>query len=125
MNETVLDAYVASALLLPLSPDTSPVKHHALQQVPLTSPQHAQSVMKLLLELVDWTVLLSTLALGVIVYAGCLVVYRLYLSPVAAIPGPFWAKVSSCYEFYYDFVHVGKYYERIREMHEKYGEYCY
>lgn len=121
MNETVLDTQSSPAHLLSLDSDSSSLEQHAFQQVPLTGPQHVRSLIRLVIEHFDWTSFLSTLALCAAVYVGCLVVYRLYLAPVAVIPGPFWAKVSSWYEFYYDYVHVGKYYERIREMHDKYG----
>jgi hypothetical protein len=36
------------------------------------------------------------------IYLLGLTVYRLFLSPVAHIPGPFLAKVTYWYEFYYD-----------------------
>ena len=54
-------------------------------------------------------------------YVLSLVIYRLHWSPLAAFPGPFLAKVTHWYEFYHNFVRTGKYYERIREMHDKYG----
>lgn len=124
MNATVLDPSTwcnAPAIFLPLHPDSSSVDHHALQQVAVTEPRLVQSLAKITLQHFDWISLISTLALCTTVYVGCLVIYRLYLTPVAAVPGPFWAKVSSWYEFYYDYLHVGKYYEKIHEMHEKYG----
>lgn len=124
MNETVLYPYNVPSFLLPLSSDSSTVDNDAFQQVPLTGSQRVRTVMGLVIEHLDWTSSLSIFALCAIVYLGCLVIYRLYLTPLAAIPGPFWAKVSHWYEFYYDFVHTGKYFEKIREMHEKYGEPC-
>ncbi|TRX94663.1 hypothetical protein FHL15_004435 [Xylaria flabelliformis] len=50
-----------------------------------------------------------------------LAIYRLYLSPLAPFPGPILARVTHWYEFYYNVVHTGKYYEKIRELHDKYG----
>lgn len=121
MNATVLDPQVSPALLLSHHSHSSSLQRNAFQQVPLTEPQRVRSLVKFLIEHFDWTYFILTLAFCTAFYVGCLVVYRLYLSPVASIPGPFWAKISSWYEFYYDYVHVGKYYERIREMHYKYG----
>ncbi|KAI1427558.1 cytochrome P450 [Xylaria sp. FL1777] len=54
-------------------------------------------------------------------YAFILAIHRVFLSPLAHVPGPFLAKVTHWYEFYYNVVHTGKYYERIRELHDKYG----
>ncbi|KAI8946629.1 cytochrome P450 [Xylaria longipes] len=54
-------------------------------------------------------------------YGFMLAIYRLYLSPLASFPGPILAKVTHWYEFYYNVVHTGKYYEKIRELHDKYG----
>lgn len=63
------------------------------------------------------------LVLSAIVYTAALVFYRIYLSPLAAFPGPFLAKATHWYEFYHNFVRTGKYYEEIKKMHEKYGAY--
>ncbi|KAI0192589.1 putative cytochrome P450 monooxygenase [Xylaria flabelliformis] len=54
-------------------------------------------------------------------YVFMLAIYRLYLSPLAPFPGPILARVTHWYEFYYNVVHTGKYYEKIRELHDKYG----
>ncbi|GFF32208.1 trichodiene oxygenase [Aspergillus udagawae] len=50
-----------------------------------------------------------------------LVIYRLFLSPLAKFPGPKLAAVTSWYELYYDLVHKGKYLFEIEKMHDKYG----
>ena len=47
--------------------------------------------------------------------------YRLYLSPVASIPGPILAALTFWYEFYYDVVLHGRYGWKIAELHEQYG----
>lgn len=49
------------------------------------------------------------------------IVYRLWLSPVAKFPGPWVAKISFAYEGWYDIALKGKYTWKIRELHEKYG----
>lgn len=56
-----------------------------------------------------------------IVYLLGLAIYRLYLSPIAKVPGPKLAALTLWYEFYYDVVKQGRYTWRIGEMHEKYG----
>lgn len=61
------------------------------------------------------------LGLGTIIYIASLVVYRLWLSPIASFPGPFWAKVTFWNEFYYEWIHAGQYFLRIEEMHQEYG----
>ncbi|PVI01276.1 cytochrome P450 [Periconia macrospinosa] len=61
------------------------------------------------------------LALCLITYICSLVIYRLYLSPVAHFPGPFLARTTHWYEFYYNYVRTGMYYKKIAEFHEKYG----
>ncbi|KAI1498012.1 cytochrome P450 [Biscogniauxia marginata] len=50
-----------------------------------------------------------------------LVIYRLYLSPLAKFPGPKLAAATSWYEFYYDCWLNGKYIFEIENMHKKYG----
>jgi hypothetical protein len=65
--------------------------------------------------------LLGYFAIGCAMYVASLVIYRLYLSPIAHIPGPFLARVTHWYEFYHNFVRIGKYYEVIEDMHRHYG----
>ena len=60
------------------------------------------------------------LALSVIL-ATVLVLYRLYLSPLASIPGPKFAAATRWYEFYYDCVLPGKFFLEIERMHQSYG----
>jgi len=55
------------------------------------------------------------------VYVVGLYVYRLYLSPLAAFPGPKLAAVSNWYEFYYDVILQGSFTFHIRELHKQYG----
>ena len=67
----------------------------------------------------DIIVILSS---GFVVYLTCLVVYRLYFSPLAKFPGPKLAAITLWYEAYYDIIKRGQYTRRIAEMHKKYGE---
>jgi hypothetical protein len=50
-------------------------------------------------------------------------VYRLYFSPLAKIPGPRLAAISRLYELYHDGYHPGGYVHKLRELHKKYGRY--
>ncbi|KAI3320663.1 putative benzoate 4-monooxygenase cytochrome P450 [Xylariaceae sp. AK1471] len=56
-----------------------------------------------------------------LIYATSLAIYRLYLSPLSAIPGPKFAALTYWFEFYYDGYQGGKYEFKIKELHEKYG----
>ncbi|KAF9769142.1 hypothetical protein IL306_013504 [Fusarium sp. DS 682] len=49
------------------------------------------------------------------------IVYRLYLSPLAKIPGPKLAALTFFYEFYYDVIKRGKFLWKIQELHHQYG----
>jgi len=55
-------------------------------------------------------------------YILCIILYRLWLSPLAKFPGPKLAALTGLYEAYYDVVHVGQYYLKITELHERYGK---
>jgi hypothetical protein len=88
---------------------------------------------------------LSIVAL-LLAYVTCLGIYRLYLSPLASIPGPkiagthcrraYWAPSSfpvsnklavvaltSLYAGYHDLYRRGQYVWVIEEMHKKYGQF--
>lgn len=69
-----------------------------------------------------WVQVLTISTMSLAIYIFSLVLYRLYLSPVAAFPGPFLARTTHWYEFYYNYIRTGTYYQKIAEMHEKYGE---
>lgn len=55
-------------------------------------------------------------------YVIGLVVYRLWLSPLAKFPGPKLAAATAWYEFYFDAICHGKYTFEIARMHKKYGK---
>lgn len=48
--------------------------------------------------------------------------WRLFLSPIAKIPGPKLAAATFWYEFYYDVVKGGQYVYQIEKMHQQYGK---
>lgn len=58
----------------------------------------------------------------VLMYTISIVVYRLYLSPIANIPGPRLAAATFWYEYYFDVVKQGRYTWRIGELHDQYGK---
>lgn len=49
------------------------------------------------------------------------VLYHLFLSPVAKIPGPRLAAITFWYEFYYDVWNKGQYTWKLKELHKQYG----
>lgn len=59
-----------------------------------------------------------------IIYCISLAVYRLYLHPLARIPGPKIAALTVWYEFYHDGIKRGQYTFKIQQMHERYGQLC-
>ncbi|OKL62297.1 hypothetical protein UA08_02301 [Talaromyces atroroseus] len=65
--------------------------------------------------------LFSTVLVVSIIYSIAICFYRLYLHPLAKIPGPFYAKVTHLYSFFYNFWCRGKFYIKIEELHNIYG----
>lgn len=61
------------------------------------------------------------LCIAAVAVLGYVIIYRLWLCPVARFPGPWLAKVSFAYEGWYDVALKGRYTWRIRELHGKYG----
>jgi hypothetical protein len=66
-------------------------------------------------------VALAASILLLLAYLIGLAFYRLYLSPLAQLPGPKLAALSQWYEFYYDVVFPGQFFFQIQRMHKKYG----
>lgn len=48
-------------------------------------------------------------------------VYRLYLHPLAGVPGPKICALTRLYEFWWDCPMVGQFFRRVDEMHDRYG----
>lgn len=60
-------------------------------------------------------------AVATIFYATLILLYRLFLHPLAHFPGPKLAAITQWYEGYYDCIKGGRYTFKIAEMHKKYG----
>lgn len=65
--------------------------------------------------------LLIWLALGCLAYISGLVIYRLYLSPIANFPGPKFTAITGLCQFYHDVIRGGQFTFVIQQWHEKYG----
>ncbi|KAI2135411.1 hypothetical protein LOZ29_003921 [Ophidiomyces ophidiicola] len=70
---------------------------------------------------ISWPAIAAALLVYCGLYIACLVIYRLYFSPIAHFPGPLLPRITFWYEFYHNWFRTGEYYLRIREMHDKYG----
>lgn len=68
-----------------------------------------------------WQQTTSLFAVVWLIYVVQLVIQRLWLSPLAHIPGPRLAALTQYYEFYYDIILGGQYTFKIIDMHEQYG----
>ena len=58
---------------------------------------------------------------ALIVYIIYVVVFNLYLSPLAQLPGPRIAALTRWYEIYYDLVDGPRFPWVVEELHQKYG----
>ena len=64
----------------------------------------------------------TAILLCAVLYTIYGVVYRLYLSPIAAFPGPKFAALTFWNEFYYDVYLGGKYTWKIKDYHLRHGK---
>lgn len=64
---------------------------------------------------------LSTVVVVFLLYIIGLVVYRLFLSPIANIPGSKLSAATGWYETYYDVYKGGKFIFEIEKWHQQYG----
>ncbi len=59
--------------------------------------------------------------LGSVAYTVYGAIWRLFMSPVAHVPGPRFAAMTFWNEFYYDVFLGGRYTWKLLEYHERYG----
>ena len=62
------------------------------------------------------------IGLTLLAFLATLTFYRLFLHPLANVPGPKIAAATAWYEFYWDCPQKGRFFTKITEMHKKYGE---
>ncbi|KAL8708338.1 MAG: hypothetical protein Q9225_007619 [Loekoesia sp. 1 TL-2023] len=56
-----------------------------------------------------------------LLYTVSLVLYRIFLSPLASVPGPILAAATGWYEFYFDCILTGQMTYQIDRLHQVYG----
>src|SRR2546430_275207 len=67
--------------------------------------------------------LLYCLPVALLTWTVGLVIYRLYLHPLAHVPGPRWAAVTWLYQTYYSAAGGrSRFYQQIAKLHERYGK---
>ena len=71
----------------------------------------------------EYTVLLLAFIVLLSIWTVYGAIERLFLSPVAKIPGPRLAALTYWYETYYDVIKPGQYVFKIKELHDHYGEF--
>lgn len=69
-----------------------------------------------------WVLLAGAIVTITVIHWAGTSFYRVYYHPLANIPGPFLAKVTHIYSFYYNFGCGGRFYLKIDELHKKYGK---
>ena len=76
-----------------------------------------------LIELPSITSLSVLLAVAYSIFCACICLHRLFLSPIAAIPGPKLAAASQWYETYYEIFYDGggQFTKQIWKLHAQYG----
>ena len=66
-------------------------------------------------------IFLTTVLLAALLTIGG-AIRRLFLHPLAHIPGPRLAALTWWYEFYFDVIQPGQYVFKIQELHKRYGK---
>jgi hypothetical protein len=55
------------------------------------------------------------------IWLAATIVYRLYLHPLAHVPGPKLAAITNLYGLYFSVVGGSRFYIQIQKLHEEYG----
>lgn len=71
--------------------------------------------------LVQATTFWTASAMLIALYAASLLVYRLFLSPLAKFPGPKFSAICGWVETYYDVFQGGQFSNQVDQWHEQYG----
>ena len=68
---------------------------------------------------------LMVVVLLILLVIAAITIYRLLLHPLARVPGPKLAALTSLHEFHYDCLKGGggQHAFKLRKMHDQYGEY--
>lgn len=66
---------------------------------------------------------LPIVATAIVSVATLTAIYRIYLHPLRAFPGPRLAAMSVFYSLYYELILDGEMTHQIQRLHEQYGEY--
>jgi hypothetical protein len=64
----------------------------------------------------------AVLAAALPVWLGGVAVYNIYFHPLAKVPGPKLAAVTSLYKTYFNATNGSKFYIQIQKLHEEFGE---
>jgi len=80
-----------------------------------------KSILSAILPTSTTLLILSGLAVAGVAYLAWGVVYNLFFHPLAKFPGPKLAAATKAYEFYFDIVKEGQFFNEIQRMHKVYG----
>jgi hypothetical protein len=80
-----------------------------------------KSILSAILPTSTTLLILSGLAVAGVAYFAWSVVYNLYFHPLAKFPGPKLSAATKAYEFYFDVVKEGQFFNEIQRMHRVYG----
>lgn len=67
-----------------------------------------------------WLIVIASVTLC-FVYILSLLVYRISFHPLVHLPGPWLAKATYSYEWYYDLYLPGQFTFKLKELHKRYG----